>query len=222
MFRPLGRGMRDTLDNLLPFTLATFAWWLSVLLVVTAPAGTLALFRYADPRRQSDHLRPARSEAIAYVRTELVRAWAIALAFGLPLLALVNNLVAYRDADSAIRWLRPLWVLLLLLVVAAGAVTCSLRAVHGQPTTTAIKTGVVMALARAHRLLPVVIVLWVIVAIGGLLVIPALMFVPALVAVTVNHFVYDIFEIPVADSLDPTEERIGEDQRARGGKYSTG
>ena len=50
MLRPLGRGLRDTLDNLLPFTLASFAWWLSLLLIVTAPAGTLALFAFADPQ----------------------------------------------------------------------------------------------------------------------------------------------------------------------------
>ena len=79
-----------------------------------------------------------------------------------------------------------------------------------------------MALARPHRLLPIVIVLWVIVAIGGLLVIPAVMFVPALVAVTVNHLVYDTLGIPIADPLSPTEERLGEEQRAQGGKYSTG
>lgn len=62
--RPLGRGLRDTLGNLLPMTLATFGWWLTMLGIVTAPAGSVALFRYTDPRRLDEHFRPERSEQI--------------------------------------------------------------------------------------------------------------------------------------------------------------
>ena len=220
MFQPLGRGLRDTLDNLLPFTMASLLWWVSALLVVTAPAGTLSLFRFTDPRRLSDHLRLTREEALAMVRHELLRAWGIALAIGIPVLVLVNNIRVYRD--GSLRWLVPFWILLLVLVIAAGSIACSLRAVHGRLVGAALRRSVLLTLTRAPALLPVVLVLWVIVALGGVLVIPALMFVPALVAVTVNHLVYAALGISVDDPLDPTAERMAEDQQARGGKYSVG
>jgi hypothetical protein len=222
MLRPLGRGLRDTLDNLLPFTLASMSWWAGLLLIVTAPAATLALLARCDPRRLEDHLALTRDEVLGVVRRELLRGWIIAIAFGLPTLVLVNNLVAYRDAGGAVRWLQPLWVLLLLLVVSAAGAAGSLRAVHGQPVGSAIGVGVVMTLARAHHVLPVTVVLWVIVAIGGVMVIPAIMFIPALVAVTVNHLVYDALGIPIVDPLAPTDERRHEDEVSRGGKYSVG
>jgi len=220
MFRPLGRGLRDTLDNLLPFTLASFAWWLGVLLIVTAPAATLAMFRFADPRRLDDHLRLTRAEALAMVRREVLRAWGIALAVGLPVLVLVNNIRVYRD--GSLRLLVPFWILLLLLVIAAGGVAGSLRTIHGRSVSEALRQSLVLTLARAPMLLPVVLALWLIVALGGVLVVPALMFVPALVAATFNHLVYDALGIAVDDPLDPTAERQAEDQQARGGKYSVG
>jgi hypothetical protein len=220
MFQPLGRGLRDTLDNLLPFTVASLLWWVSALLLVTAPAATLALFRFTDPRRLSDHLRLTGEEALAIVRHELVRAWGIALAIGIPVLVLVNNIRVYRV--GSLRWFVPFWILLVVLVIAAGGIACSLRAVHGRSVGAALRRSVLLTLARAPVLLPVVLVLWVIVALGGVLVVPALMFVPALVAVTFNHLVYAALGIAVDDPLDPTVERQAEDQQARGGKYSVG
>ena len=220
MLRPLGRGLRDTLDNLLPFTLASFAWWLSLLLIVTAPAGTLALFAFADPKSIDDHLRLTRQEALAIVRRDLLRAWVIALAIGVPALVLINNIAAYHDGD--VRWLVPFWGALLLLVLGVGGVACSLRAVHGLAIGDALRRGAVLTLARLPQVLIVAILLWIIIAIGGVLVVPALMFLPTLVAATVNHLVYDALGITIANPLAPTVERQAEDQRAKGGKYSVG
>lgn len=222
MLRPLGRGLRDTLDNLLPFILASFAWWVTALPIVTAPAATIALFTYTDPRALGDHLRPTRGELAARFRADLLRGWALALAFGIPVLVLVANLRTYAASESAIRWLIPLWALLLLLAVTAAGISLSLHAVHAQSPGRAIRNGMVLALGRAHQLLPVVILLWAIVALGGLLVIPALMFVPALVAVTFNHLAYDALGIPVDDPIEPTEERRREEAQTQGGKYSVG
>jgi uncharacterized membrane protein YesL len=222
MLRPLGRGLRDTLDYLLPFILASFAWWVSLLLIVTAPAGTIALFAVADPRRLSDHLRPARGELMTLVRRELVRGWLLALAFAVPVVILVANIQNYAEATGPVRLLVPLWVLLLLLAVTAGGVALSLRAVHGRSIGMAIRLGLLITLGRAHLMLPVVLVLWVIVAVGGLMVIPALMFIPPLVAVTFNHLIYDALGITLSDPLEPTAERLGEEARAQRGKYSVG
>lgn len=222
MFRPLGRGLRDTLDNLLPFILASFAWWAATLLIVTAPAGTIALFAFADPRRLSEHLRPTRAELAAVLRRELLRGWLLALSFVVPVLVLANNLRVYANSEGPVRWLAPLWILLVLLAVTAGGIAASLRAVHGRTVGSATRQAVLLALGRAHLLLPVMLILWVIVAIGGVLVVPALMFVPPLVAVTFNHITYDALGIPLEDPLEPTPERRAEDARTRGGKYSVG
>jgi hypothetical protein len=222
MLRPLGRGLRDTLDNLLPFILASFAWWVALLLIVTAPAGTIALFAFSDPRRLSDHLRPTRDELKALVRRELLRGWLLTLAFAVPVLILVANIRTYTGEAGSVRLLVPLWGLLLLLAVTAGGVAVSLRAVHGRSIGLAIRHGLLIALGRAHLMLPVVLILWVIVAIGGVMVVPALMFIPSLVAVTFNHLTYDALGITLADPLEPTPERLGEEARAQGGKYSVG
>ena len=222
MLRPLGRGLRDTLDNLLPFILASFAWWASVLMIVTAPAGTIALFTFADPRRLGEHLRPSRAELTAVLRRELLRGWLLALAFAVPVLVLVNNLRVYTNSDGPVRWLAPLWILLLILAVTAGGIAVSLWAVHGRSISAAIRQSVLLTLGRAHLQLPVTLILWVIVAIGGILVVPALMFIPPLVAVTFNHITYDALGISLDDPLEPTPERRAEDARTRGGKYSVG
>ena len=95
MWRAFGRGLRDLLDNLLPMTVASLAWWGTLLLIVTAPAGTLALFTFTDPNRLSEHLRPTTTELKARVRREFGPAWLLALCFGLPIVALVSNLTVY-------------------------------------------------------------------------------------------------------------------------------
>jgi uncharacterized membrane protein YesL len=222
MLRPLGRGLRDTLDNLLPFILASFVWWGSALLIVTAPAGTIALFTFADPNRLSEHLRPTRTELAAVLRRDLLRGWLLALAVAAPVLVLVNNLRVYANSDGVVRWLAPLWMLLLILAVTTGGIAASLRAVHGRTISAAIRQALILALGRAHLLLPVMLILWAIVALGGVLVVPALMFVPPLVAVTFNHITYDALGISLDDPLEPTPERLAEDARTRGGKYSVG
>ena len=122
MLRPLARGFRDTLDNLLPFTLASMAWWVGFLLVVTAPAATIALFARCDLRRLDDHLAVTREEILGLVRRELLPGWILALAFGLPGAVLIYNLLTYGKHEGAIRWLLPLWVVLLLLLVAAAGI----------------------------------------------------------------------------------------------------
>ena len=221
MLRPLGRGLRDTLDNLLPFTITSLLWWLSVLLIVTAPAGTIALFRATDPANLESDRRPTRAEVGATIRAELVRGWVLALAFGIPLVALVSNLRVYGASDGWARWLVPLWIVLLVLIVCAAGLAVSLRAIHGRSAKDSIWQSVVLTLGGLPRCLPTALILWIVVAAGGVLVIPALMFVPALVAVTFNHLASDCLGIPVHDPLDPTAERRNEENRARGSRYST-
>lgn len=219
--RPLGRGLRDTLDHLLPFLWMSLSWWLGLFLVVTAPAATLALFSAADPKRLEEHRRPDRSEALALVRRFLIPGWPLAVAIALPSVALVANIASYRDSDGIGRLLLPLWAVLLLLWLTTGGIACSLVAVHGMPVAGALRRAVVATLAGAPSLLPLAGALWLLVAVGGLLAVPAVMFVPPLVAVTLNHLTYEALGIEVADALDPTPERRAEEARATSSPYAS-
>ena len=219
--RPLGRGLRDTLDHLLPFLWMSLSWWLGVFLVATAPAATIALFTAADPRRLEEHQRPNRSEALALVRRWLFPGWALAIAVAVPVFVLVANILAYRDSQGSGRLLLPLWAVLLLMTLTAGGVATSLVAIHGHPIPTAIRWAVLSTLARAPMVLPVALVLWLLVAVGGILAVPAVMFVPPLVAVTLNHLTYEALGIEVSDPLEPTPERRAEEQRAEASPYAS-
>ena len=219
--RPLGRGLRDTLDHLLPFTLASISWWLGVFLIVTAPAATLALFRFTDPRALEDHRRPTRPEVLELVRSWLGTGWRLGLALAVPVVVLVRNLATHHDLGWLGTFLVPLWVVLLLATLTAGGIACSLVANHGEPVGRALRRAVLLTLSRAPILAPLVLLLWLIVAVGGLLAVPAVAFVPTLVAVTMNHVTYAALGIAVVDPLDPTPERRAEEQRVGGSTYAS-
>jgi hypothetical protein len=199
----------------------SLSWWLGLFLLVTAPAATLALFAATDPRRIEEHLRPTRREALELVRRWLLRGWPLAVAIAVPVLVLVSNIAVYRDSDGVGRWLLPLWVVLLLLVLTAGGMATSLVSVHGFPIASAVRRGVILTLARAPQMAVVAVVLWLLVALGGLMAVPAVMFIPPLVAVTMNHVTYEALGIEVGDALEPTPERLAELRRTEASRYST-
>lgn len=219
--RPLGRGLRDTLDHLLPFLWMSLSWWLGLFLIVTAPAATLTLFAAADPRRLEDHQRPTRGEALRLVRRWFLPGWMLAIVIAVPVIVLVSNIAIYRDSTGLARLLLPLWVVLLLLILTGGGMAASLVAVHGTSVPLAIRWAMLMSLARLPLVLPVAVGLWLLVAIGGLLAVPAVMFVPPLVAVTLNHLTYQALGVDVADALEPTPERAAEQRRTEASPYST-
>jgi len=219
--RPLGRGLRDTLDHLLPFLWMSLSWWLGLFLVVAAPAATLTLFLAADPRRLEEHHRPTRRDALRQVRHWLLRGWLLAIVVAVPVIVLVSNVAVYRDSNGMARLLLPLWVVLLLLILTAGGMAASLVAVHDYPVPTALRRAVLMTLVRLPVVLPVAVGLWLLVAVGGLLAVPAVMFVPPMVAVTLNHLTYQALGIEVVDALEPTPERAAEQRRTEASRYST-
>ena len=199
----------------------SLSWWLGLFLIVTAPAATLALFSAADPRRLEEHQRPTRGEAFALVRRWAVTGWLLAIVVAVPMVALISNILVYRDSDGAGRWLVPFWVVLLLLVLTAGGTAASLIAVHELNFARAVRRSIILTLGRAPLVLPVALALWLLVAVGGLLAVPAVMFIPPLVAVTLNHLTYEALGIEVVDALDPTPERLAEQRRDQGSRYST-
>ena len=216
--RLIGRGLADTLEHLLPFTLLTLAWWASQLLVVPGPAATVALFAMTDPRRAVD--RPEWREAVAAVRVNLRRGWGLAL-LTLPVLAvLFANLDYYGRGGSRWAILVPLWTVLLLLAIAVALYAFAVAGLTDAGIKLALKRGAILAGIAPFRALAVTVIFWLLISIGGVLVVPLVMFMPAAIAAIVNRVVLYGLGLPVVDPLAPTEEREAEERaRASASKF---
>lgn len=221
LLRAFGRALRETFDNLLPFFGLSLLWWASVLLVITAPGGTIALFRATDPFTAPDPEQSLSRRWIASVRQNLVRGWIVAFAIGIPALVLISNIARYSSSGSRFGVFTLLWMALLLLVLAAGGIACSLLATRDVPVGRALKVAVGLTLAHCLPMLPGLVLLWLFVALGGVLVIPAVMFVPPTVALTFNYLVALMLGEDLPDPLEPTAEREAELAATQPGPYST-
>ncbi len=205
------RGLSDTLEHLLPFCLATLAWWAAMILVLPGPGATIALFAITDPRRAVD--RPDWREGISLAWASTRRGWLVTLIM-LPLVAVVLlNLRTYAGSGSRWGLLTPLWVYLLLFGVTLTLYAFSLSAVTDLPLGSAIQRSALLVVAFPIRSAVVTFVLLFIVAAGGLLVVPLVMFVPALAAAVINRTVLTGLGLPIVDPLAPTPERKIEEQR---------
>lgn len=209
--RLIGRGLSDTFEHLLPFTLLSLGWWLCLFLIVPAPAATVALVAMTDPRRAID--RPEWREAVAAGRAAFRAGWGVALAT-LPIAAvLIANLAYYADRTSLWGLLIPLWTILFILALAITLQAFAAAGLTADGPRAALKHGALLTLLRPGRSLALVLVTLILVAIGGALVVPLVMFVPALVAAIAGRVVLAGLALPVPDPLAPTAERLAEEHR---------
>ena len=207
------RGLSDTFENLLPFSLASLGWWLAALTLVLGPGATVALYRVTDPRLASQLDRPGWRESFAVARRANRAGWSVALV-ALPLVAvLLVNLSSFR-AGQGLGVLTPLWVVLLWLIGAATACTFALMALLGAGPLADLKRGALLVVAHLPRTLVVGVLTWLLVGVAGVLVVPFFTLAPALVASIASRFVLDTLGVPVADPLLPTDERRREEEIA--------
>ncbi|MBA2276175.1 MAG: hypothetical protein H0W06_00300 [Chloroflexia bacterium] len=208
--RLIGRGLSDTLEQLLPFTLLTLAWWLCALLIVPLGPATIALFASTDPRRLSVSFEW--EETVAIARRSWRRGWLILLATMPPILVLLWNLHAYGIGQSRLVVLVPLWTTLLPLFVGLAIVALAVAALLDLAAGPALRHATTLVLRRPLRALLLVVLLGLLFALGAVLVVPLFMFVPAMAAAIVNRVVLDHLGIAVADPLAPTDERQHEER----------
>jgi uncharacterized membrane protein YesL len=194
--------------------MASLGWWLCVFLVIPAPGATIALFRLTDPRIASELDRPSVRQSWDVVWENLRRGWGMAIMTVPVLLILIFNLVTV-GSTARLAVLVPLWAILLLLGLAATLSAYVLAALFDQPAVSAVKNGLLLTGARLPRALVAIVLLWLIVFIGTVLIVPLFMFLPATVASVVNRVVLDGLDIPVANPLAPTEERLREEEQKR-------
>jgi len=209
------KGLSDTLEHLLPFSLASLGWWVAVFTVVFAPGATLALFRVADPRVTSELDRPTLRESAAFARQSSVHGWRLAVVC-LPIIAVLLWNLRYFGFDHGwVAILTPFWIVLLLISIFISMAATSTMALLEEPWQSALRDSAI----ETARQLPVVLVisalLWPLFILGGLLVVPVFMFLPATFAAVLNRFVLASHGIPIDDPLAPTHERAVENARSR-------
>ena len=207
--RLTGRGLADTLEHLLPYTLLTLGWWLAVVVIVPAPAALVTLAALTDPRRGPN--RPSWREALLSLRQNLWRGWGVAV-LTVPLVAvLLANLAFYGDGGSGWGVLVPLWTLLLVMSMALTGYAFVIAGLIDQPVGSTVKLAAFLVGRRPLRAIALVIFTAAAVVIGTALVVPLVMFLPALLAAVFNRLVLDGLGLPVVDPTAPTEERRQEE-----------
>jgi len=211
--RLVGSGLSDTLEQLLPFTVLTLCWWLSVPLIVPAPAATVTLFAMTDPR----HIvaRPDWREVLALARSSFRRGWLIALIISPPVVILVRNLTYYGVSGSAFSTLAYFWLVLILVFGTVGVWAFSAAGLQDASGRDALRAGARLVATQPMRALTISIVCWLLLALSTLLVVPLVMFAPAMIAAIVNRCVLEGLGIQVDDPLEPTAERRREERTPR-------
>ena len=207
------KGLSDTLENLLAFTLLSLFWWLALVLIVPAPGAAIALLAAADPRIVNATDRPGFRDAIALTGHCLRRGWLLALV-ALPLLAVLGfNLRSYRDADGLAAALGPLWVALFATIVMIALLAMSCMALFDDALAPGIQRACGILARRPLPALLLVVLLALLLLISAVLVVPLVLFYPAMAAAIVNRFVLDTLGVSTPDPLDPTAERRVEEAR---------
>jgi hypothetical protein len=208
------RTYRDLYDHIWIMLLVTAVWWVLLITVIFAPPATLLLFRHADPRIGPWEDRPGLRESGEFLWAQLIRSWLITLAT-LPIIALTAfNLDYYGSGVSALSFLSPLWLVLLILAITATFMIFAVAGVTDLSPKQAIVAGARITGAR----LPAALVLLLFTAIIPVMAIVASLYVlfplailiPALVAIAFSTFVLKATRAPLPEPNQPTEERLHE------------
>lgn len=206
--RIVGRGLKDTYEHLFGYVLASIGWWLTALLIVTLPAGTLTLYMVTDPRRAID--RPDWRESASFMRSSLGRGWLLALVT-LPIpIVLFLNLYSFAGTDNWLAFLTPLWVVLLVIGGMVSFLSFSTMSLLSGGLSASLKRAGYVAAAAPVRTVLVFVLLLLVSFVCWITVVPAILLAPAIIGATLNRLVLDVFEIPVIDPSKPTDERVHE------------
>jgi hypothetical protein len=208
------RAYRDLYDHIWIMLLVTAVWWVMLITVIFAPPATLLLFKHADPRIGSWEDRPGLRESGEFLWAQLIRSWLITLAT-LPIIALTAfNLDYYGSGGSALSFLSPLWLVLLLLTVTVTFAIFAIAAVTDLSPKQAIIAGARLTGARLPAALVLLLFTLIIPAMAIVaslyVLLPLVALIPALVALAFSTFVLKATHTPLPEPNQPTEERLHE------------
>lgn len=210
------KGLKDTYEHLIYFTLVTLLWWVCALLIIPGPAATLVLFQHADPRIGTLKDRPNWSETMRLIWVNLWRGWRLALLTLPALLLVIYNIGFYGGNTNALGLLAPLWFFLFLIGYLISLSTFAIAALlDEQRARSAAKLAFILVGAKLPHGLLLLLCLAIVMLIGSVLVVPAIMFGPATIAATVNRFVLAGLRVEIPNSLEPTPELLAEGQKKK-------
>jgi hypothetical protein len=214
--RFVGRGLADTYENLVYFTLLSMVWWVCVFTVILAPAATIALFTHADPRIGTLNDRPTPSETLRLVLRSVWRGWRLAL-LALPVLLLLSyNIAFYGTRTSAIGILSPLWLFLFVIGLLIAASAFAIEALRDEERALAAgKLAIVIVGAHLFHAVLMILLTVAVGAVFAVLIVPFILFFPATLAAIFNRFVLFGLRVAIPNPLDPTPERTAEGKERR-------
>lgn len=210
------RSYREFYDRIWWMLLVTAAWWLMLPTIIFIPSATLLLFRHADPRIGVWDDRPGLRESGQLLWSQLARGWIITLAT-VPVVALtIFNLVFYGAEAGTLAVLAPVWLVLVVLSIAATLMCFAVAGITDLPAKSAIAVGARLTGVRLPALLVILFttVLVPVLAITSTyyILLPVGLVIPGLVATALSAFALDAMGIAVPDPNKPTDERLHEKQ----------
>jgi hypothetical protein len=211
--RAIFKGLSDTLENLLAFTLLSLCWWLAAVLVLPAPGAAIALLAATDPRIVNASDRPDMRDAIELTGHYLRRGWLLALV-AVPLLVVLGfNLWSYRDAEGLAAALGPLWIAVFAAITMIAALAAACMALFDDGLAPGMRRAGGILARRPLAALLAFALLALLLLVSAMLVVPLVLFYPAMAAVILNRFVLHTLGVSIPDPLDPTMERRVEEAR---------
>jgi uncharacterized membrane protein YesL len=209
------KGLSDTLEHLLPFTLASLGWWLGIVSMLFGPGATRTLFRVADPRIISELDRPGIRDGFSHPFKLGWRIWGVAGFTVIPVAVLLANLSWSNETSAVWTLLIPIWLILLASFSVIGLMSFSIASLFKNSGRESIRIAAVLAYGRPGCTIPFLIALAPVIVICAGLVVPAFLFLPALIAASFNRLVLDGLGIPIHDPLAPSDERLIEESKAQ-------
>jgi uncharacterized membrane protein YesL len=209
------KGLSDTLEHLLPFTLASLGWWLGIVSILFGPGATQMLFKVADPRIVSELERPGIRAGFSNPFKLDGRVWGVAGLSVIPVAVLLANLSWSSNSSSIWTLLIPLWLILLVSFSVIGLMSFSIISLFKNSGQESIRIAAVLAYGRPGCTIPFLLALAPVILICVGLVVPAFLFLPALIAASFNRLVLDGLGIPIHDPLAPSDERRIEESKAQ-------
>lgn len=205
------RGLKDVYDQFVLLMMVSVLWWVAVFLVIPGPPATVALFRMADPRNQTE--LPEVRDFFRAIREEFRTGWGVA-AFTVPvILILLWNSVFFRGSDSSFAIMVPLWIVMTFVAFILMLYAFATVATMESKVRNAFRGATYLLVMRPFSSGLLILVLFLLMLILAVLVLPLILFGPAITASVINRFLLDGFGVEVIDPNRPTTERAAEHSR---------
>lgn len=205
------RGLKDVYDQFVLLMMVSVLWWLCVVLIFPGPPATVALFRMADPRNQTE--LPELRDFFRIIGETFRTAWGIAALTVPVILVLIWNTLFFQGGASGFAIMVPLWIVMTFIATILMLYAFATAATMDSRVRNAFRGATYLLVLRPFSSGLLIVLLFIFMAILATLVLPLILFGPATMASVINRFALDGFDIEVIDPNSPTTERAAEHSR---------